>query len=79
MNLIIQLKIIFLFSCLKLLTAQENYEPLVDYYVNIINNHTQKGFSYEFPTDARMHEAATKESTGKKTYTACITINAIIN
>lgn len=29
----------------------------VEYYVELINNNTRRALAYEFPTDARMHEA----------------------
>lgn len=32
-------------------------ESSVDYYIELINNHTEKALRHEWPTDAREHEA----------------------
>lgn len=55
----------FLFIFLTVVSCQEINQSLIDYYVDIINNHTEKSFVYQFPSDARMYEASEKVPQGE--------------
>lgn len=57
---------IILFFALRCITAstQDNDGNIIDYYVNLIQNRTVAGERYEFPKDARMHEAGDKVPSG---------------
>lgn len=57
------MKVLFQLTCTSILyfavaeREQQTFQRLVDYYENWFERRTQEATFYEFPKDARMHEA----------------------
>lgn len=67
MDDLVCLRLILLLSACKV--AQSTNQTLVNYYIQLINNRTQAALRYEFPIDARIHEATNKFPKGRCQYT----------
>lgn len=60
-----------LLTSTKLLRGEEVSQEQIDFYVDYINNHTEKALKYKLPNDARMYEAENKFPQGKSLLFEC--------
>lgn len=61
-----QMIVIFCFTFIALGETHTS-EHLADYYLNLVINRTKAAEIYEFPKDARIHEAKNTNLEGKET------------
>lgn len=77
----VSLKVIVFLSGTIISVLCGNYgdQFIVDYYVDLIADRTQKALDYEFPKDARMHEPNDKVPKGKLQFVVAYSYSIICN